>query len=239
MSRHGTIRIAVEGNIAAGKSTFLDLVHKYTHIKTLQEPVNNWTNVPLERDCVSGANNNLLDTYYSDPARWSFTFQNYVVFSRIREHQSDKENKRQGVFLSERSIWGDRLVFARNLYKQGMMTDLEYSVYCQQHSFCLELCPEAAPDAILYLQTSPEICLERLKQRGRSEEMGVTLEYLQQVHQRHEEWLVQKSVHIPRSLAETPVMIIDCSRNFTEDTEYREETFRKLVVFANSLNRED
>ena len=47
------------------------------------------------------------------------------------------------------------------------MSDLEYSLYCHMHSFCLEQCPGACPDAILYLKTSPEICLERLQQRGR------------------------------------------------------------------------
>ena len=70
-------------------------------------------------------------------------------------------------FLTERSVWGDRLVFVRNLYKQGVMSDLEYSLYCHQHTFSLEQCPDACPDAILYLKTSPEICLERLKHRGR------------------------------------------------------------------------
>ena len=47
------------------------------------------------------------------------------------------------------------------------MSDLEYSLYCHQHSFALEQCPDASPDAILYLKTSPEICLERLYDRGR------------------------------------------------------------------------
>ena len=64
-------------------------------------------------------------------------------------------------------MWGDRLVFVRNLFKQGVMSDLEYSLYCHQHTFALEQCPDASPDAILYLKTSPEICLERLKHRGR------------------------------------------------------------------------
>lgn len=42
---------------------------------------------------------------------------------------------------------------------------------------------------MIYLQVSPETCLVRLKKRGRPEESGHTLEYLQQLHDKHETWL--------------------------------------------------
>lgn len=234
-SRHGPLKIAIEGNIAAGKSTFLNLVNKHTDIRTLQEPVCDWTHVPLESECGPNAPNNLLDKFYEDPTRWGLTFQQYVIFSRVKGFYENKENEAPGASLTERSVWGDRLVFVRNLYKQGVMSDLEYSLYCHMHSFCLEQCPGACPDAILYLKTSPEICLERLQQRGRSEETGVTLQYLQQIHARHEEWLVEKSVPIPPSLAKIPVLIIDCSKNLIKDDDHREKVFTELRSFTNSL----
>lgn len=232
---YGPLKIAIEGNIAAGKSTFLDLVSKHTDLQVYQEPVCDWTSVPLEGECDKSAPNNLLERFYADPSRWGLTFQQYVIFSRVKSLHENKENCDPGAFLTERSVWGDRLVFVRNLYKQGVMSDLEYSLYCHQHTFCLQQCPDANPDAILYLKTSPEICLERLKNRGRSEETAVTLEYLQQIHRRHEEWLIEKSVNIPPSLAKVPVLEIDCSRNLIKDLDYREEVLEKLTSFVSSL----
>jgi hypothetical protein len=38
--------VAVEGNIATGKSTFLDIIKAaYPHITVVQEPIAKWTNV--------------------------------------------------------------------------------------------------------------------------------------------------------------------------------------------------
>lgn len=200
-----------------------------------QEPVCDWTHVPLASECGPSAPNNLLDKFYEDPSRWGLTFQQYVIFSRVKGFYDNKENEAPGACLTERSVWGDRLVFVRNLYKQGVMSDLEYSLYCHMHSFCLEQCPQACPDAILYLRTSPEICLERLKQRGRSEETSVTLQYLQQIHTRHEEWLMEKTVPIPDNLSKTPVLVIDCSKNLIKDNDHREKVFEELQSFTNSL----
>jgi deoxyadenosine/deoxycytidine kinase len=45
------------------------------------------------------------------------------------------------------------------------------------------------PDAIIYLQCSPEKCQLRVKERSRSEDVNVPLEYLQELHDYHEEWI--------------------------------------------------
>ena len=45
------------------------------------------------------------------------------------------------------------------------------------------------PDGFIYLAASPETCMRRMKLRGRGEEGGVSLEYLENLHSKHEEWL--------------------------------------------------
>ena len=46
------------------------------------------------------------------------------------------------------------------------------------------------PDLILYLRTPAEECLERIRERDRSEEVGIGLEYLLQLENLHDEWLL-------------------------------------------------
>ena len=56
---------------------------------------------------------------------------------------------------------------------------------------------------IIYLRTEPEICLQRIKKRERDEESKLSLQYLQGIHARHEEWIVGD--------CEYPVLILENS----------------------------
>jgi deoxyadenosine/deoxycytidine kinase len=57
------------------------------------------------------------------------------------------------------------------------------------------------PHAIIYLRCAPEKCFERMHRRARSEEDGVPLEYLKELHDYHEIWL--------SNWKHTPILIID------------------------------
>ena len=61
--------IAVEGNIGAGKSTFLEHFSKVTAVEVFPEPVAKWQNM---------GGQNLLELQYSDPERWSHLVQSYI-----------------------------------------------------------------------------------------------------------------------------------------------------------------
>ena len=49
-------------------------------------------------------------------------------------------------------------------------------------------------EIIKHFAPTQQICFERLKKRDRPEESTVTQTYLESIHRRHEEWLVEKSV---------------------------------------------
>jgi deoxyadenosine/deoxycytidine kinase len=59
------------------------------------------------------------------------------------------------------------------------MWDFTVSQYCDE------------PDAIIYLRTPAEVCLQRIKERGRVEEMSIPLDYLLQLENLHDEWLLE------------------------------------------------
>lgn len=54
-----------------------------------------------------------------------------------------------------------------------------------------------ACDLIVYLRTSPEVVYERMKARARSEESCVPLEYLKDLHDLHENWLIHGNFFRP------------------------------------------
>ena len=57
--------------------------------------------------CVKKAGGNLLELFYNDPKRWSYTFQSYALLSRMRLQREPFGADCQAR-LSERSIHSDR-----------------------------------------------------------------------------------------------------------------------------------
>lgn len=49
--------------------------------------------------------------------------------------------------------------------------------------------PTLAPDGFIYLRAEPKTCMDRMKARDRTEEGGVSIDYLEDLHARHEKWL--------------------------------------------------
>lgn len=47
--------------------------------------------------------------------------------------------------------------------------------------------------SVFHPSVASQTCMQRLEHRGRAEEMGVTLDYLDKLHIQHERWLVEKS----------------------------------------------
>lgn len=53
------------------------------------------------------------------------------------------------------------------------------------------MAPTLVPDGFIYLRATPQTCMSRLKHRSRDEETAVDISYLQDLHNRHDEWLYQ------------------------------------------------
>lgn len=150
---------------------------------------------------------------------------------------SQQEKRRKGIVVEffERSIYSDRYCFARNCFDNEVFNPMEWNVYKDIHTW-LACTLNLSFDAFVYvssfvihesdlicvtsggkkLRTSPKTCLERLKKRGREEENGIKLQYLEQLHKKHEEWLIDRSpdLKIPPEIAKTPILVLDCDKGW-------------------------
>ncbi len=71
-----------------------------------------------------------------------------------------------------------------------MLKPVEYEILDKWFNF-MTSSHDCGLDIIFYLRTNPETCYKRLNQRARTEETNrVTIEYLQQLHDFHEDWLI-------------------------------------------------
>lgn len=159
--------VMIEGNIGSGKTTAGKKLAQILNLRLLQEPVDE----------------ELLELFYNDKDRWSFSFQIEMLHRRwAMQISAASETMVAGGYegaILDRSLWGD-LVFARALFEAGKMHKKEWEIYLSAvRNMALVLYP---PTVLLYLNARPDTCLERIHERARPQEQGITLEYLQTIH---------------------------------------------------------
>ncbi|KAL4439473.1 hypothetical protein ABPG77_008802 [Micractinium sp. CCAP 211/92] len=189
----GMVTLAVEGNISAGKSTFLDVLsHQHTALNDMltvvQEPVQQWQEYTCKDWHGNPRKQNVLAKFYEDPNRYAYSFQHYVLISRMEADLKSRDTAKP-LRVLERSIFSDRQVFVRAMHASGTMEDFEVSVYNQIFDDHLKTDLGLIPDGFVYLRASPDTCMHRLRKRSRSEEVGIDQGYLEMLHANHEDWL--------------------------------------------------
>lgn len=214
----------IEGNIGAGKSTFLSLIEQELPVQVVYEPHQKWQNV--------GGGDNLLEKFYADTSRWAYTFQSYAFITRIMEQMEKAKENKYGTQVLERSVYSDRYCFAKNCFERGTMSSLEWKLYQEWFEWLIvNYAPK--PTGFIYLKTEPEICFSRLTKRAREEEVGVSLEYLQSLHNKHESWLLDKH-EVASYLHDVPVLILDCNKEFEDDKEQMQKHRDDIIAFIQS-----
>ena len=185
--------LIVEGNIGSGKSTASKQLSKRLGLRLLEEPVDE----------------ELLTLFYGDQKRWAFAFQMEMLHRRWATQMSAAaetliNSGYRGACL-DRSLLGD-LVFCRALCEAGMIHKKEWQIYLSAvRNMSLVLFP---PTILIYLSARPETCLERIHQRNRPQEKGITLEYLQTIHNGYQKLLKEaKTACYPWSHAVSTLVV--------------------------------
>ncbi|XP_014599392.1 PREDICTED: deoxynucleoside kinase isoform X2 [Polistes canadensis] len=205
--------VCVEGNIGSGKTTFLNHFKNYDNAVVLQEPVELWRDV---------AGVNLLDLMYKDPKRYAFLFQSYVQLTMLQLHTYKTQSPYK---IMERSVYSARL-FIENMKRSKMLHDIEVIVLEDWYNWCIKSA-NIETDMIIYLRTCPDIVYQRMRIRARKEENAVSLEYLKQIHQIHDEWLLHQNLF---SLP-APVVVLDGNKSIKEMVTEFEKC--KNTIFSN------
>ncbi|KAF7824988.1 Deoxycytidine kinase [Senna tora] len=200
------LTFCVEGNISVGKTTFLQRIANETIelrdlVEVVPEPIDKWQNVGPDHF-------NILDAFYAEPQRYAYTFQNYVFVTRVMQERESSGGIKP-LRLMERSVFSDRMVFVRSVHEANWMNEMEISIYDSWFDPVVSCLPGLIPDGFIYLRASPDTCHKRMKLRKRTEEGGVTLDYLRNLHEKHESWLFpyQSGNHGVLSVSKLPLHV--------------------------------
>lgn len=182
------ILISIEGNIGAGKTTLLEVLRKkHPEWRIISEPVDVWSEI------VNDSGDSILEVFYKDRRRWSYTFQNCALITRFQNIEQRineaKANSCKGktVFLTERCLDTDYHVFTKMLREEGSIDKLELELY---ERLLNQLKATATPlSGIIHVETKPLICGERIKKRSRTGEDNIPMDYLESLHKHQCHWV--------------------------------------------------
>jgi deoxyguanosine kinase len=190
LTQKNFVLLSLEGNIGSGKSTVLrKLKEMYPDWIYVDEPVNEWLGLK------NADGESLLEVFYKDKARWSYTFQNAAVLYRYKKLRAaiDSLDGKPAVVVMERCLETDRQIFCKMLHKDGFIDDLEKKLYEDWFDHLNSMVPSV--DGYIYINTGPELSFSRVAKRAREGESVIPLEYLQELDKYHTEWLFGKEVH--------------------------------------------
>jgi deoxyadenosine/deoxycytidine kinase len=176
--------ISIEGNIGSGKTTLLSALKKYykdnSNIIFLKEPVDDWETITDENG------NTILQKFYADQERYSFAFQLMAYISRLAILKETIDKNPDAIIITERCLYTDKMVFAKMLYDTQKIELINYKIYLKWFDVFASQYPI---NKIIYINTPPEICLERIHKRCRLGENGIPLEYLTSCHEYHDKMM--------------------------------------------------
>lgn len=179
--------ITIDANIGAGKTNAC-------HAISSAAMASGWPARVLEEPTHHPKFNHFLARYYEDlrtgkNTGGAFAMQMFMLCQRYEQHRLAVEQAwgSQGiVVVQDRPIYGDT-VFATTAMERGFMTAEEYYLYVDVYrNMSRDVMP---PDIFVFLDVSPEECYERMASRGRSQEEGVPLDYLQQLYSNYQKLL--------------------------------------------------
>jgi len=176
--------ISIEGNIGSGKSTLLHYLREEfknnKHIIFLKEPVDEW-------DKIKDTNGiTILEKFYADQEKYSFSFQIMAFISRLSLLKNTIKQNPNSIIITERSLYTDKMVFAKMLYDSGKIEHINYQIYLNWFN---EFICDFPVNKIIYVKALPEICFNRIELRARVGENNIPIDYLTNCHEYHEDMI--------------------------------------------------
>jgi deoxyadenosine/deoxycytidine kinase len=161
--------IIIDGQIGVGKTTLGNILEENF-------------DVPMYCELSNDDTIKILDKFYLDKTRWSFTSQVHFLVNRF---QMIKDICRDGRGFLDRSIFGDS-IFAAMLYDEKYMTQEEFNTYQSLLEGMLDLVKP--PYLLIYLDCNVDVALERIKKRNRECEKTITRDYLEKLNSKYLAW---------------------------------------------------
>lgn len=165
--------IAIAGNIGSGKTTLTKMLVKHYGWEPRMESV---------------LQNPYLQDYYENMSRWSLNLEVFFLKERFRDLLEIE--KSTNTIVQDRSIFEGVHIFAANNHEMGNMSDRDYETY--MGLFDSMMMVARLPDLMIYLRSTVPHLVENIHSRGRDYEQNIQLDYLKNLNNRYEDFIMNK-----------------------------------------------
>ncbi len=165
--------IAIAGNIGSGKTTLTKMLAKHYGWEPRLESV---------------LQNPYLQDYYENMSRWSLNLEVFFLKERFRDLLEIE--KSTNTIVQDRSIFEGVHIFAANNHEMGNMSDRDYETY--MGLFDSMMMVARLPDLMVYLRSTVPHLVENIHSRGRDYEQNIQLDYLKNLNNRYEDFIMNK-----------------------------------------------
>jgi len=173
--------IVTEGPIGVGKTSLTTLLAEELGARLILE---------------QAEENPFLTDFYKDPKRYRFQTQMFFLLSRFSQQQEMAQPD-----LFTRITISDYLFDKDRIFAYLNLDDNELALYEQFYKI---LEPKLVrPDLVIFLQADTDTLLKRIKQRGRSFEKEIDLDYIAAVNDAYNHFFFRYS--------DTPLLVVNTS----------------------------
>jgi len=151
--------IAIEGPIGVGKSSLARRLAAHMGAELMLE---------------KAEDNPYLERFYNDQPGYAFQTQVFFLFQRMRQV---RELAQPGMF--SKAVVSDFTLAKDALFARMNLGDEEYRLYSQMYAQVSRQLPQ--PDLVIWLQATPPVLMQRIRQRGIAMEQRIDPAYLQRL----------------------------------------------------------
>ncbi|TYC50819.1 hypothetical protein ESZ50_00965 [Weissella muntiaci] len=188
VSLEDLMAILLAAPIGAGKTTVSDYLGSILGSPVVHESV---------------GDNPILPLYYQDQKKYGLLLQMYFLQRRTKDLISAYaiESNTAKHVISDRSIYEDASIFARQLFDNHLLEKEEYDVYLENANVNIQLLDllssqdQTKQDLLIFLDPPFERTLAQIKARGRDFEQfdgnPELKQYYRDIYDRYQEWFAE------------------------------------------------
>jgi deoxyguanosine kinase len=191
--------IVIEGPIGVGKTSLVKLLSEELKARLILEKTED---------------NPFLKEFYQNPKQFAFQTQIFFLLSRYRQLEALSQ-----MDIFSKSTVSDYFFPKDRIFASITLEESELGLYEQIYNLLNPHIP--VPDLVVYLQAGTPTLLQRIRQRGRNYETGISADYLDRLNQAYNQFFFHYNG--------SPLLVVQTGEiDFVKSREDRKDLLRQI-----------